>query len=548
MTAVPRFKPSASLSASLKKKLVVGPEPAAPHLEPLVLAKSRTARWLAAHGLEPASSEAETRARARRGEERDVMASASSEASRLMHLGIDASDVFTDARDELLADGVCAEHVDLPVDELLPLLYELACARSVGLSAAARRRVPAPASFGAAHRWPSCPTRTAPAPEVPLALVLVARDAEDVAWLETLPERVTFHVYQRRALQPDLPAAQQTLLPGAGGAAHSYLSFLAAAAEQERDARMRKAAAASGWQARSHTLVQLDDAHDPRSIQRRIITALRKKGGRVMDMFKKWDADRSGHVDKREFSAALAALRIEGEAADYAELFDAWDESRNGLIEYTELIEALHAGRRHDTFVAAAAPPHWHPLPPLVVLSPGDPFEHNSAFVDDLALLVAAAEVGRAVPRFTPLGLGRGGERFVTCDLSGGPAMGAARHSPAGDGRRPKLLPLAPLWRSLLGPDRPPPLWLRYTPGGVFALSRDAALLPGAEPPGGACKERAADGALEEGGGEEGEEEGGLLRAAALYAGAASRLAAAPESGGPALERLWAYLFSVAHE
>lgn len=44
-----------------------------------------------------------------------------------------------------------------------------------------------------------------------------------------------------------------------------------------------------------------------------------------MDLFKRWDADRSGTVDKKEFRRALRYLKIEGSDAEYDLLFDAWD-------------------------------------------------------------------------------------------------------------------------------------------------------------------------------------------------------------------------------
>ena len=103
------------------------------------------------------------------------------------------------------------------------------------------------------------------------------------------------------------------------------------------------------------------------------------------------------------------------------------------------------------------------PPPPLLVCTQANPFEHNASFLDDVATLAAAAArltPGR-LPRFTPLGVWSGGERLIYCDASGAP-------------HQPKLLPIERTWRSLFGTDRPLPLWFGFTPGALFAISRDA--------------------------------------------------------------------------
>jgi energy-coupling factor transporter ATP-binding protein EcfA2 len=103
------------------------------------------------------------------------------------------------------------------------------------------------------------------------------------------------------------------------------------------------------------------------------------------------------------------------------------------------------------------------PPPALLVCTQANPFEHNASFLDDVATLAAAAArftPGR-FPRFTPLGVWSGGERLIYCDASGAP-------------HQPKLLPIERTWRSLFGTDRPLPLWFGFTPGALFAISRDA--------------------------------------------------------------------------
>ncbi len=105
------------------------------------------------------------------------------------------------------------------------------------------------------------------------------------------------------------------------------------------------------------------------------------------------------------------------------------------------------------------------PLPQCVVCTQADPFDHNPAFVEEIGRLARDIASGCAVPRFAPIGLWSGGERLVECDPSGAP------HSST-------LLPIGAAWRALFGERRALPLWLRFTPGAMFAVSRHALLRP----------------------------------------------------------------------
>ena len=129
--------------------------------------------------------------------------------------------------------------------------------------------------------------------------------------------------------------------------------------------------------------------------------------------------------------------------------------SRVSLASATNGPAATPASATADT--AAEGPP-----PPLLVCTQGNPFEHNASFLDDVATLAAAARLTPCrLPRFTPLGVWSGGERLIYCDASGAP-------------HQPKLLPIERTWRSLFGTERSLPLWFGFTPGALFAISRDA--------------------------------------------------------------------------
>ena len=117
----------------------------------------------------------------------------------------------------------------------------------------------------------------------------------------------------------------------------------------------------------------------------------------------------------------------------------------------------------------------------MLVCSPADPFGHSPRFLEDVRLVAGAAAIGKALPSFVPLGMApRTGERLLHCDPSGAPQSHA-------------LLPIGPMWRAIFeaNPDELPlppqpakptykqlelPLWLEYTPGAIFAVSRDAVL------------------------------------------------------------------------
>ena len=65
---------------------------------------------------------------------------------------------------------------------------------------------------------------------------------------------------------------------------------------------------------------------------------------RVMDLFQKWDYDRSGSVDKKEFAIALRELGFNAPKQAVHQLFDEMDVDRSGHIEFGELNAKLRQG------------------------------------------------------------------------------------------------------------------------------------------------------------------------------------------------------------
>ena len=71
---------------------------------------------------------------------------------------------------------------------------------------------------------------------------------------------------------------------------------------------------------------------------------LARASTRLIDLFKKWDEDHSGHVDKNEFHRAIKALGFPVDRADTDAVFDSIDADHSGTLEYKELNERLRAG------------------------------------------------------------------------------------------------------------------------------------------------------------------------------------------------------------
>ena len=71
--------------------------------------------------------------------------------------------------------------------------------------------------------------------------------------------------------------------------------------------------------------------------------ALTRSSQRVVDLFKQWDEDNSGSVDRREFHRAIRALGFDVTQAESDDVFDSLDENGSGKVEYKELHAMLRA-------------------------------------------------------------------------------------------------------------------------------------------------------------------------------------------------------------
>ena len=74
--------------------------------------------------------------------------------------------------------------------------------------------------------------------------------------------------------------------------------------------------------------------------------ALEKANLRLMVLFRDWDADGSGAIDRSELSHALESLGLTMNKAEVDAIFDIWDTDGSGGIEFKELEYALKSGAR----------------------------------------------------------------------------------------------------------------------------------------------------------------------------------------------------------
>ena len=78
---------------------------------------------------------------------------------------------------------------------------------------------------------------------------------------------------------------------------------------------------------------------------------------RVIDLFRDWDDDGNGKVDKKEFRKAMKALGLDVPRKEVDRLFDSFDPDGGGSIEYNELNKALKRKVALDPSMQAGAVP-----------------------------------------------------------------------------------------------------------------------------------------------------------------------------------------------
>ena len=87
-------------------------------------------------------------------------------------------------------------------------------------------------------------------------------------------------------------------------------------------------------------LVRLE-ATSELSVQEQLHDALKTHNVKLIDLFREWDDDGNGALDKKELRQAVAALGFEAPRKEIDALFDSIDDDSSGWIEYEELKDAL---------------------------------------------------------------------------------------------------------------------------------------------------------------------------------------------------------------
>jgi Ca2+-binding EF-hand superfamily protein len=81
---------------------------------------------------------------------------------------------------------------------------------------------------------------------------------------------------------------------------------------------------------------------DPnKSISEQIAEALKANSGRVLDLFRSWDADGDGEISRVEFHKAMPLLGLDVPKKAVDELFDLWDKDGGGSLAYKEMKRIL---------------------------------------------------------------------------------------------------------------------------------------------------------------------------------------------------------------
>ena len=76
-----------------------------------------------------------------------------------------------------------------------------------------------------------------------------------------------------------------------------------------------------------------------------------------LDLFREWDTDNSGSIDKKEFGSALKAMGFPCGKGDLDKIFADLDPTGDGKLDYNELNNSLRrTALKKEAAPAAAAP------------------------------------------------------------------------------------------------------------------------------------------------------------------------------------------------
>lgn len=109
---------------------------------------------------------------------------------------------------------------------------------------------------------------------------------------------------------------------------------------------------------------KIDGGYGAEGVAAQLQSILKKNFLKIFDVFKQWDEDESGEVDRNEFAQCVAALGYDAPRADVDECFDFFDSDKSGQISYDELYRKLRAGSKLKKKPKRVAPIPPPPPPP----------------------------------------------------------------------------------------------------------------------------------------------------------------------------------------
>ncbi|MEC8494554.1 MAG: EF-hand domain-containing protein, partial [Planctomycetota bacterium] len=90
--------------------------------------------------------------------------------------------------------------------------------------------------------------------------------------------------------------------------------------------------------------LDIDESLGLDQVDEQIRDYLSKKAVRVVELFRQWDDDDTGQIEKKEFRRGMKELGLTVSKAQLDELFSAWDKDKTGFITIEELQKLLRRG------------------------------------------------------------------------------------------------------------------------------------------------------------------------------------------------------------
>ena len=90
--------------------------------------------------------------------------------------------------------------------------------------------------------------------------------------------------------------------------------------------------------------LDIDESLGLEQVDEQIRDYLSTKGVRVIELFRQWDDDGTGKIERKEFRRGMKELGLNASDAQLDELFDMWDPDKSGVLTIDELQKLLRRG------------------------------------------------------------------------------------------------------------------------------------------------------------------------------------------------------------